>query len=130
VIQAAAAAAGRLVTGGYTVVYDGVVGPWFLDPFGAAAEVASLHYAILLPPEALCLERVQHRADHGFRDLTAARHMYTEFATADAHPRHMFVSTENAATLARRLWDRIHDGSLRLTIKDAGPTVSDRFCGS
>jgi hypothetical protein len=29
VMAAAAAATGRLVTGGYSVVYDGVIGPWF-----------------------------------------------------------------------------------------------------
>jgi predicted ATPase len=34
VLSAAAAAAGRLAGGGYTVVYDGVVGPWFLETFG------------------------------------------------------------------------------------------------
>lgn len=51
VVSAAAAAAGRLAAGGYTVVYDGVVGPWFLDVFGRAAGVPRLHYAVLLPPE-------------------------------------------------------------------------------
>lgn len=48
VTEAAGAAAGRLATGGYTVVYDGVIGPWFLEAFGAAARVPFLHYAILL----------------------------------------------------------------------------------
>jgi len=37
VIEAAGASAGRLVSGGYTVVYDGVIGPWFLDTLGTAA---------------------------------------------------------------------------------------------
>ncbi|MGI8682337.1 MAG: hypothetical protein ACR2JO_09490 [Mycobacteriales bacterium] len=37
VVEAAAAAAGRLTLGGYTVVYDGAIGPWFLEPFGEAA---------------------------------------------------------------------------------------------
>ena len=50
VVGAAAATAGRLATGGYTVVYDGVIGPWFLDTFGAATGLDSLHYAILRPP--------------------------------------------------------------------------------
>lgn len=51
VIDAAAAAAGRLANGGYTVVYDGVIGPWFLETFVAATGLDSVHYAILLPPE-------------------------------------------------------------------------------
>lgn len=127
VIQAAAAAAGRLATGGYTVVYDGVIGPWFLEVFGTAAGLASLHYAILLPPEALCAERVQQRAGHGFRDLGAARHMYREFASASVHSRHVFAGPEDAAALACRLRDRVHDGSLRLAMKAAGPALPDRL---
>jgi hypothetical protein len=33
VMQSAAAAAGKLVQGGITVVYDGVLGPWFVPAF-------------------------------------------------------------------------------------------------
>lgn len=126
-IQAAAAAAGRLTTGGYTVVYDGVIGPWFVETFCAAAGLDSLHYAILLPPEAVCVERVRSRVDHGFKDLTAARHMYREFATAHVHSRHVFVSAEDTAALARRLRDRIRDGSLCLTVKAAGAAIPDQL---
>ena len=55
---AAAAAAGRLAAGGYTVVYDGVIGPWFLETFAEASGLASLHYLILLPPEQEVTPRV------------------------------------------------------------------------
>ena len=57
VLEAAAAAAGRFVAGGDTVVYDGVVGPWFLPAFAAATGLAELSYGVLLPPEELCLTR-------------------------------------------------------------------------
>jgi cytidylate kinase len=116
VIGASAAAAGRLAAGGYTVVYDGVIGPWFLETFGAAAGLASLHYAVLLPPEEVCLERVRCRADHGFKDLDAARHMYREFADAEVASRHVADSTEDAAALASRLFQRMHDGVLRRSL--------------
>jgi hypothetical protein len=36
VIRAGASAAGQYVNGGYTTVYEGVVGPWFLPTFAAA----------------------------------------------------------------------------------------------
>src|ERR1700730_3526544 len=49
VTKAAASAAGAFATGGYTAVYDGVVGPWFLPTFGAATGLDRLDYAILLP---------------------------------------------------------------------------------
>ncbi len=115
VIDAAAAAAGRLARGGYTVVYDGVIGPWFVQAFAAAAAISSLHYVILLPPEELCLERVRVRADHGFRDQEAARHMYREFATVSVHPRHVHAGTQDAASTATILRERVLDGSLRIT---------------
>ena len=113
VTEAAGAAAGRLATGGYTVVYDGVIGPWFLEAFGAAARIPFLHYAILLPPEPVCLERIHYRADHGFKDQEAARHMYQQFAGADIDPRYVVASTDDATTLACRLFHLVHDGRLR-----------------
>lgn len=113
VIEAAAAAAGRLVTGGYTVVFDGVIGPWFVETFGAAAGLDTLHYAILLPPEQLCLERVRDRAGHGFRDLAAARHMYAEFARTQIDRRHVVYTTEDPEALASRLFQLVQAGSLR-----------------
>ncbi len=113
VTEAAGAAAGRLATGGYTVVYEGVIGPWFLEAFGAAARIPFLHYAILLPPEPVCLERVHYRADHGFKDQEATRHMHQQFAEADIDPRYVVASTDDATTLAYRLFHLVHYGRLR-----------------
>lgn len=112
VIEAAAAAAGRLASGGYTVVYDGVIGPWFLDTFGSATGLDSLHYVLLLPLEDVCLERVASRVDHGFTDLDAARHMYKEFAGAVLDERHVLTSADDAAAIASRLSQLIQQGSL------------------
>jgi len=113
VTEAAGAAAGRLATGGYTVVYDGVIGPWFLETFRAATRLSFLHYVVLLPPEPVCLERVRSRADHGFKDQEATRHMYQQFAGADVDPRYVAASSDDATKLARRLFDLVHDGRLR-----------------
>lgn len=49
VIQSAAAAAGKLVEGGITVVYDGVVGPWAVPAFLDGTALDRLHYAVLMP---------------------------------------------------------------------------------
>src|SRR3978361_2083548 len=53
-LAAGAAAPGRLVTGGYQVVYDGVIGPWFAPAFLAATGLGELHYAVLLPSLGCC----------------------------------------------------------------------------
>jgi energy-coupling factor transporter ATP-binding protein EcfA2 len=91
VIQAAAAAAGRYVSGGYMTVYDGVVGPWFLPAFVAATGLGWLDYVVLLPAIEHCVERVGTRRGHGFTDETATRKMHEEFAQADVEPRHLIL---------------------------------------
>jgi cytidylate kinase len=120
VIEAAAAATGRLASGGYTVVYDGVIGPWFLETFGAATGLPFLHYAILLPPEQVCLERVRCRTDHGFQESAATRHMYREFAEADIDPRHVLASTDDVGALASRLFHLVQEGVLRWPLAGRG----------
>jgi predicted ABC-type ATPase len=89
VTRAAAVAAAEFVTGGYTVVYDGVMGPWFLPTFAAATGLRALDYVILLPSVERCVERVATRANHGFTDEPATRHMHEQFATAEVDPRHV-----------------------------------------
>jgi hypothetical protein len=83
-IQAAAAAAGRYASGGYTTVYDGVVGPWFLPAFTAATGLDALDYAVLLPSVEHCVEGVATRHGHGFHDEAATRKMHNEFTKAVA----------------------------------------------
>ncbi|MFI2366180.1 AAA family ATPase [Promicromonospora sp. NPDC019610] len=80
--RAAAAAAGGFAAGGMVVVYDGVIGPWFLPTFARFAGVAALDYVVLLPPVEVCLRRVETRTGHGFTDLAAARHMHDDFVRA------------------------------------------------
>lgn len=90
VTRAAAAATGWFVASGYAAVYDGVVGPWFLPTFTAAAGLGRLHYVVLLPSVERCVERVSTRTGHGFTDEGATRKMHREFADADVDRRHVF----------------------------------------
>jgi predicted ABC-type ATPase len=92
VVRAAAGAAGRYVSGGYAVVYDGVVGPWSLPTFASATGLERLHYAVLMPSVERCVARVATRLNHGFRDEAATRKMHREFAAATTlDPRHVFL---------------------------------------
>ena len=114
VLSAAAAAAGRFARGGYTVVYDGVVGPWFLPLFTAATGVDSLAYVVLLPSEEACLERVAARSGHGFTDPDATRRMHREFAAADVEARHVVVDPVGPpSAIAAEILGRLPGGSLR-----------------
>ena len=114
VLGAAAAASGRMAAGGYTVVYDGVVGPWFLPAFAAATGLAELAYVVLLPTEDVCLTRVATRAGHGFDDANATREMYRQFAQADLDARHV-IRTGSAppSDVAVVIHDRLDRGLLR-----------------
>ena len=112
VIGAAAAAAGWFATGGYAVVYDGVIGPWFLDAFLAGTGLESLHYAVLLPTEATCVERVRARVGHGFTDLDATRHMYRQFAVADLPSQHILDGTEDTQETATRIFALWESGAI------------------
>lgn len=124
VVGAAAAAAGRLAVGGYTVVCDGVIGPWSLETFGAATELSQLHYVMLLPPERVCVERVRSRVGHGFTDLDATRHMYGEFANACISDRNVVTSVESAETVASSIFETLLTGVFVRTIDSASSRPS------
>lgn len=91
VTEASAAAAGCFARGNFMTVYDGILGPWFLDTFLAMVGVEIVNYVMLLPRVATCVERVRTRPNHGFRDEDAARQMHAEFAKSvpDVESRHV-----------------------------------------
>jgi predicted ABC-type ATPase len=89
VTRAAASAAGAYASGGYTTIFDGVVGPWFLPTFAAASGLESLDYVVLLPSVERCVSQVSTRGSHGFRDEPATRKMHAEFARAAIAERHV-----------------------------------------
>ena len=113
VIEAAASAAGRFAAGGYTVVYDGVVGPWYLPAFARATGLEQVSYAVLLPSEDECLARVAGRTGHGFTDADATRRMHRQFADADLDPLHVFPDLAEPAVVAQAIRQRWDDGVLR-----------------
>lgn len=111
VIRAAGAACGRL-SEHCRVVYDGILGPWFLPEFTKASGRGRLHYAVLLPPLDVCLERVRSRTEHDFTDVSAAVHMWHQFQGAGTGPRHVVVDTEPPAAIADFVVDRVRSGTL------------------
>ena len=92
VTAATAAAVGELALGPGQVVFDGVLGPWFLPTFVRHAGLAELSYAVLLPPVDQCVDRVLRRTGHGFADEGATRTMHHEFASARIGTRHLFAN--------------------------------------
>ena len=89
VTEAAAMATGRFVAAGYWTIYDGVIGPWFVREFATATGLDRLHYVVLLPSVERCIERVDGRVGHGFRDESATRRMHEQFERAEVAARHV-----------------------------------------
>jgi hypothetical protein len=114
IIEAAGASVGAFGRGGCQVVYEGVLGPWFLPPFLAGSGLPSLHYVVLLPPVQVCLARVAGRVGHGFTDPAATRSMHAEFARAPLDRRHVLEAGEgDAETAAAAVLDRVASGAAR-----------------
>ena len=119
VTEAAGAATGRFVVGGFWTVYDGVIGPWFLPRFLAAAGIGRAHYVVLLPPVETCVARVADRVGHGFSDEPATRHMHAQFEGAELQDR--FILRDAAAPL-----DEVVDTVADLVAGARRPTRTDR----
>lgn len=111
--SAAGAACGQYIAGGFTVVFDGMVGPWFLPRFLASTGQAHVDYAVLMPSEDACIERVTTRTGHGFHDLPATRHMHGEFARARIDPRHVIIDVVDPTQTAQAIVARLATDSLR-----------------
>ena len=68
VIDATAAAAAAYARGGYLVVVDGIIGPWFLERWlSHLSDGAQVHYIVLRPSKEVALQRAVDRT--GDRDL-------------------------------------------------------------
>ncbi|OZM74806.1 shikimate kinase [Amycolatopsis antarctica] len=85
VLDVLAGAALRYASGGYLVVCDGIVGPWFLDAFREAFSggTVALHYVVLRPDEETAVARAVARDPRGGRTLTdpePVRLMHAQFA--------------------------------------------------
>lgn len=111
---AAGAACGYFAHGGYTVVFDGMVGPWFLPAFLAASGLPRLAYAMLMPPVDVCVHRVTSRIGHGFSDLAATRHMHAEFERAAPDARHVIDDVGEPDRTVDEIIERLHAGALDL----------------
>ncbi len=111
VVRAFTSAAAELAAGGYLVVLEGIVGPWFLDAVRHELRRRSVdgHYVVLRPPLEVSLERVRLR--HG--EARVAGHP----ALADPEP-------------VRQLWEQLSDlGSLEPHVVDNGELTAEETAG-
>jgi hypothetical protein len=91
IMDAIASVADRFADGGYDVVVDGIVGPWFLDPWRALDRPVS--YAVLRPSHDEARARAAARVDHPLEDLDVVTQMHAALADLGEHEHHAIDST-------------------------------------
>ena len=130
VIDALASAAVTYAVGGYHVVLDGIIGPWFLDRLLARARTGRVEvdYVVLRPVQAVAASRALGRPGHGLAErhegIAAERpaspgpvaHMYREFAALGPYETHVIdssaMSPPETADAVRRL---VATGQMRVS---------------
>jgi predicted kinase len=115
VLDALAASASVYAKGGYAVFVDGIVGPWFFDPWLRIAreQALNVHYVLLLPDLPTTLARATARSAPALTDPQPVQIMWQQFARLDGLDDHVFdttrltteqtVETISAAIVAGRL---------------------------
>ncbi|MGW6197713.1 AAA family ATPase [Kribbella sp. NPDC055110] len=93
VVDAIVATVSVYARGGYDVVVDGIIGPWFLDPFRAAAAQWSLSYVVLRPDLGTTLQRGQDRPEPELTDADALTGLHGAFADLGALEPHAIDTT-------------------------------------
>jgi len=95
VIDALASAAVAYAVGGYHVVLDGIVGPWYLDRLlaRAAAGQVDVDYVVLRPAQAVAAQRASGRPGRELADPGPVAQMYREFSALGPYETHVIDSS-------------------------------------
>lgn len=115
VTRAMAASAREYAEGGYAVVLEGIIGPWFLDTFVPVAGDVPVHYVVIRPSADTAMTRAVAREAPALVDPEPIEKMYREFERLGAHEHHVVDTTGHSVeeTVAEVL-ARLDTGRLRL----------------
>ena len=116
VMVVAADAAAAFAEAGYTVVWDGIVGPWFLGLVARrlGAREIRVQYLVLRPKRATASQRVQGRGDTP--ENSGAETMYDQFADLGEFESHVISSDAPAEQVIEACRAALADGSLEVEL--------------
>jgi tRNA uridine 5-carbamoylmethylation protein Kti12 len=117
VMQIVAETAIRYAGGGYRVVVDGIVGPWFIGVFRtlAAESDSSLHYFVVRPDASIARDRAMSRPFPVLTDDEPVRKMHAEFSGLGSFEAYVLDnSRQTAEETARLVIERVAAGSHQL----------------
>ncbi len=114
VMVVAADTAAAFADAGYTVVWDGIVGPWFLDRVvrRLGAREIRVHYLVLRPKRVTASQRVRGRGDTP--ETSGAETMYEQFADLGELELHVVSSDAPAEQVIEACKAALIDGSLQV----------------
>jgi predicted kinase len=130
VIDALATAAMTYAVGGYHVVLDGIVGPWFLDRLLARASTGRVEvdYVVLRPAQTVAAQRAAGRpgdelaerheaiASQCPADLGPVAQMYREFSALGPYETHVIDSSAmSPGETADAAWRLVTAGQMRVS---------------
>jgi hypothetical protein len=124
VVDTIVAAVTSYARGGYDVVVDGVIGPWFLPPFrqAAATEEWTLSYVVLRPDLDTTLSRAQQRGAGELKDVDAITGLHTAFADLGRFEPHAIDTTNlDAAATAAAVRQTVAEGTHCLSAETTEP---------
>lgn len=113
VMEALAAAAFSYARGGYFVVVDGIIGPWFLAPFGW--DGAAVHYVVLHPPLDEAIRRCRARGGDTLTDPQVIAALHSQLADLGELGHHALpVAGLDADGVAAAILRAVEGGRFRL----------------
>jgi cytidylate kinase len=118
VVDAIVATVSVYARGGYDVVVDGIIGPWFLAPFRAAATAGewTMSYVVLRPDLDTTLDRGQARPEPELTDADALKGLHGAFADLGPLEPHAIDTTRfDAARTAAEVRKAVASGDYLLS---------------
>jgi gluconate kinase len=94
VIDVLAGAAEGYAKGNFFVVVDGIIGPWFLDPFRSLS--IPLHYIVLRPILSDAIERCQQRGGDTLTDPGPISALHRQFSALDELEQHVIETAKQS----------------------------------
>ncbi|MCA1405083.1 ATP-binding protein [Ensifer sp. IC3342] len=114
VVDVLAQAAEGYASGGYFVIVDGIVGPWFLAPFKEIA--VPVHYVVLRPPLDVAIRRCQERGGDSLTDPGPITELHKQFSSLGQFERHALpIDAHTPEDVLGAVSKAVESGAYRLT---------------
>lgn len=96
--------------GGYFVILDGIIGPWFLPAFDGLA--VPVHYVVLRPPLDVAIARCLQRGGETLTDPAAIASLHEQFGLLGELEQHVLtLSNDTPDQLLERVVDAVEAGA-------------------